>query len=153
MFYKIGGLKIVLKFAGKHLKWSLFFYMPAILIKMRLWHRCFPVNLGKFLRTPILRTHPIASALQGNGYPVDYVVTTHWFCITWQYHPVDYVVTFICTVTFHDKFKWLFWFFFISFELDLNNVFCTKAQVQWPIYNYSHFRNFMLILISLNMLK
>ena len=26
--------------------------MPATLLKKRLWHRCFPVNFTKFLRTP-----------------------------------------------------------------------------------------------------
>ena len=26
----------------------------ATLLKKRLWHRCFPVNLAKFLRTPFL---------------------------------------------------------------------------------------------------
>ena len=31
---------------GKHLCWNF--------IKKRLQHRCFPVNIGKFLRTPIL---------------------------------------------------------------------------------------------------
>ena len=25
---------------------------PATLLKKRLWHRCFPVNFAKFLRTP-----------------------------------------------------------------------------------------------------
>ena len=29
---------------------------PATLLKKRLWHRCFPVNFVKFLRTPFLRT-------------------------------------------------------------------------------------------------
>ena len=28
---------------------------PATLLKKRLWHRCFPVNFAKFLRTPILQ--------------------------------------------------------------------------------------------------
>ena len=28
---------------------------PATLLKKRLWHRCFPVNLAKFLRTPFLQ--------------------------------------------------------------------------------------------------
>ena len=28
---------------------------PATLFKKRLWHRCFPVNLAKFLRTPFLQ--------------------------------------------------------------------------------------------------
>ena len=28
---------------------------PATLLKNRLWHRCFPVNFAKFLRTPFLQ--------------------------------------------------------------------------------------------------
>ena len=28
---------------------------PATLSKKRLWHRCFPVNFAKFLRTPFLQ--------------------------------------------------------------------------------------------------
>ena len=28
---------------------------PATLLKKRLWHRCFPVNSAKFLRTPFLQ--------------------------------------------------------------------------------------------------
>ena len=28
---------------------------PAILIKKRLWHRCFPLNFAKFLRTSFLQ--------------------------------------------------------------------------------------------------
>ena len=39
-----GVLKNVTKFAGKH-----------NLLKKRLWHRYFPVNFVKFLRTPFLR--------------------------------------------------------------------------------------------------
>ena len=30
---------------------------PATLLKKRLWHRCFPVNFAKFLRTPFLTEH------------------------------------------------------------------------------------------------
>ena len=30
---------------------------PATLLKMRLWHRCFPVNFVKFLRTPYFTEH------------------------------------------------------------------------------------------------
>ena len=45
--------KVVLKnfatFTGKHLHWSLF------LNKVRLQHRCFPVNIEKSLRTSILK--------------------------------------------------------------------------------------------------
>ena len=30
---------------------------PTTLLKKRLWHRRFPVNFVKFLRTPFLRAH------------------------------------------------------------------------------------------------
>ena len=30
---------------------------PATLLKQRLWHRCFSVNVAKFLRTPFLTEH------------------------------------------------------------------------------------------------
>ena len=56
---KKGVLKNCAKFTGKHLCWSLFFHKvaglrPAILLKKRLQHRCFPVNFAQFLKTPIL---------------------------------------------------------------------------------------------------
>ena len=41
-------LENFIKFTGKHLR-------PATLLKERLWHRCFPVNSAKFLRTPYLQ--------------------------------------------------------------------------------------------------
>ena len=44
-------LKNFTKFTRKHLCQSLFFNKVALL-KTRLWHRCFPVNLVKFLRPP-----------------------------------------------------------------------------------------------------
>ena len=44
VFYKKGALKKVLEC---HLGLT-----PATLLKKRLWHRCFPVNFAKFLRTP-----------------------------------------------------------------------------------------------------
>ena len=56
--------KAVLKdfaiFTGKHLHWSLFFKKVAVLqpcniAKKILQHRCFPVGIAKFLRTPILK--------------------------------------------------------------------------------------------------
>ena len=54
---KKGVLRNFTKFTGKHLCQSLFFskvagLRPATLFKKRLWHRCFPVNFPKFLRTP-----------------------------------------------------------------------------------------------------
>ena len=50
------------KFTGKHLCQTLFFdkvagLRSATLLKMRLWHRCFPVNFAKFPRTPFLTEH------------------------------------------------------------------------------------------------
>ena len=35
---------------------------PAILLKKRLWHRCFPVNFVKFLRTPFFYRTPLVVA-------------------------------------------------------------------------------------------
>ena len=56
-----GVLRNFTKFTGKHLCQSLFFskvagLRPAALVKKRLWHRCFPVNFVKFLRTPFLQS-------------------------------------------------------------------------------------------------
>ena len=50
------------KFTGKRLCQSLFFnkvagLKAAILLKKRLWHKCFPVNFAKFLRTPVFTEH------------------------------------------------------------------------------------------------
>ena len=60
VFYKKCVLKNFTKFTGKHLCQSLFFnevtvLRPATLSKIRLWHRCFPVNFVKFSRTPFLQ--------------------------------------------------------------------------------------------------
>ena len=46
------------KFTGKHLCQSHFFNKVAGILKKRLWHRCFPVNFAKFLRT--LFSHPLS---------------------------------------------------------------------------------------------
>ena len=55
-----GVLRNFAKFVGNHLCQSLFFNKVAglratTLLKKRLWHRCFPVNFTKFLRTPFLQ--------------------------------------------------------------------------------------------------
>ena len=60
MFYKKVVLGNFAKFTGKHLCHSHFFnkvadLSPATLFKKRLWHRCFPINFSKFLRTPFLQ--------------------------------------------------------------------------------------------------
>ena len=57
---KKGVLRNFTKFTGKHLCQRLLFnkvagLRPATLLKMSLWHRCFPVNFVKFLRTPFLK--------------------------------------------------------------------------------------------------
>ena len=59
---KKGVFKNFAKFTGKHLCQSLFFNKiagrrPATSLKKRLWHRCFPENFVKFLRTPFLTEH------------------------------------------------------------------------------------------------
>ena len=51
-----GVLRSFLKFTGKHLCKSLLFnkvagLRPATLLKNKTWHRCFPINFAKFLRT------------------------------------------------------------------------------------------------------
>ena len=58
---KKGVLRNFAKFTGNHLCQSLFFnkvagLRPTTLSKKRLWHRCFPVSLTKFLRTPFLQS-------------------------------------------------------------------------------------------------
>ena len=62
VFCKKDFLKNFTKFTGKHLCQSLFFYkvaglMAATLLKTRLWHKWFPVNFVKFLRTPFYIEH------------------------------------------------------------------------------------------------
>ena len=57
-----GVLKYFAKFTGKHLCQSLFFnkaagLRAATLLKKKLWHRSFPVNFVKFLRTPFFTEH------------------------------------------------------------------------------------------------
>ena len=54
VFFKKFVLEIFTKFTEKHLCQSL---SPANLLKKRLWHRCFPVNFVKFLRTSLFTEH------------------------------------------------------------------------------------------------
>ena len=62
VFCRKGVLSNFAKFTGKHLCQSLFFnkvagLRPATLLTKRLWHRCFPVNFAKFLRTLCFTEH------------------------------------------------------------------------------------------------
>ena len=59
-FVRKGILRNFAKLTGKHMCQSLFFnkvagLRAATLLKKRLWHRCFPVNFAKFLRTPFFQ--------------------------------------------------------------------------------------------------
>ena len=67
VFCKKAVLKNFAKFTGKHLCQSLLFskvavLRPATLLKRRLWHRCFPVDFVKFLRTPFRKEYLWATA-------------------------------------------------------------------------------------------
>ena len=59
--YKKDIFKNFSKFTGKHLCQGFFFNKAAgifagrQLLKKALWHKCFPVNFAKFLRTPFLK--------------------------------------------------------------------------------------------------
>ena len=60
VFYKNSNLENFAKFTRNHLCQNFVFSKVAsILLKKRLWHRCFSVNFAKFLRTPffIERSH------------------------------------------------------------------------------------------------
>ena len=63
VFCKKDVLKNFAKLTGKQLCHSLFLnkvagLRSATLLKKRLWHRCFPLNFAKFLRTPFLQNTP-----------------------------------------------------------------------------------------------
>ena len=55
VFRKKGVLKNFAIFTRKHLCWSLFSVFGVNFIKKRLQHRHFPMNITKFLGTPILK--------------------------------------------------------------------------------------------------
>ena len=77
---KKGFLKNFTKFTGKHMYQSLYFhkvtsFRSATLLRKRLWHRCFPVNFAKFLRTPFLQS-------------------TSGRLLLWRYHGVETILHF-----------------------------------------------------------
>ena len=53
VFCKKGVLKNFAIFTGKDLCWSLFYVCGVNFIKKKLQHRYFPVNITKYLGTPI----------------------------------------------------------------------------------------------------
>ena len=89
VFCEKGVLRNFTKFTGKHLFQSLFFnkvagLRPATLLKMWLWHRCFPVIFVKFLRPPLFTEHLrwlllSMSSLEATYMCIVYCVL-YWFC-------------------------------------------------------------------------
>ena len=59
VFSKKGVLRNFTKFTGNHQCQSLTSCKPqaVTLLKKKLWHRCFPMNFVKFLRTPFFIEH------------------------------------------------------------------------------------------------
>ena len=59
LFFKIGVLKKISNFTGKHLCWSLFDNVAgpqaSNFIRKSLKHRCFHLKVSKFLKTPFLQ--------------------------------------------------------------------------------------------------
>ena len=62
MFYKIGDLTSFVIFTGKYLCWSLFLTKLTPKTPNMLLHRCFLVDIGKFLRTPFYGTPSVAAS-------------------------------------------------------------------------------------------
>ena len=56
VFCKKGVLRNLTKFTGKH-QCQTCGLSPATSLKRRHWHRCFPMNFIKLLRTPFLKEH------------------------------------------------------------------------------------------------
>ena len=80
VFCKKGVLRNFTKFTGKHRRQSLFFnkvagLRPVTLLKKRPWHRCFPVNFVKLLRTPFIIEHHWWLLLTCAGVSFEYETT------------------------------------------------------------------------------
>ena len=79
--------KVFAKFKGKHLCQRLYFNKVCRpkAVKKRLWHKCFPLNLAKFLRTPLLQNTSrwllLLLAFQKQPQEVLYEIRCSWkFC-------------------------------------------------------------------------
>ena len=126
---KKGVLKNFAKLTGKHLFQSLFFYKVAVLrsvtlFKKRLWHRCFPMNFAKFLRTAFLQNTSGRLLFQynKNKISIDYRMVT-WLII---FPPR-------ITVFFH-FFFWFSIFDFLDFSSQISVwTFC------WGLFIYLYF--------------
>ena len=102
VFCKKSVLRSSTKFTGKHLCQSLFFnnvagLRPATLLKKRLWHRCFPVNFLKFLRTLFFTEHlwwlllQLLSQLSTHwvGWKKDKYIVAHKSALSFTFHKLS----------------------------------------------------------------
>ena len=62
MFFKIGVLKSFVIFIGKYLRWGFFLIKLTQKTSKKHKHRCFLVNIAKFLRTLFYGTPPVAAS-------------------------------------------------------------------------------------------
>ena len=103
-----GVLTNFAKFTRKHLCQSFFFnkvagLRPATLLKKRLWHRYFPVNFAKFLRTPFPQNTFSTEHLQASAF-IFYSKEFH----QWRIHFISFISSF--------PDQPLFWFRWIYFK-------------------------------------
>ena len=79
---KIGALKNFAMFTGKHLCWCLLLMkLKSNFVKKKLQHRCFCVNIAKFLRACFFKKHLWWLLLEDLKYasvPVKTLVTVTW---------------------------------------------------------------------------
>ena len=76
VFCKKSVLKHFTNFKGKHLCWSWRKHLQACnFIKKRLWHRCFPINIAKFLEHLLSRT-----STNDFFWPSDCFSLMLWYC-------------------------------------------------------------------------
>ena len=92
VFYKERCSYKFRKINRKHLCQSLFLnkvagLRPATILKKKLWHRCFPVNLAKFLGTPFLQNTSgrLLLLLQIKADFLKSLLVLHWFEATGIY--------------------------------------------------------------------
>ena len=95
------------KFTGKHLCQSFFFNKVAgvrlvTLLKKRLWHRCFPVNFVKFLRTPFLQNtfgRLLLTCDQNLTLKINSSNLSVVFMFSFQNDFIDEVISIVITIT------------------------------------------------------
>ena len=109
---KNGVLRNLEKFRGKHLCQRLFFNKVAglrlaTLLKKWLWHRCFPMNFAKFLRTPFLQNACGQMLLYINIYNYYNTFTSPLWYPTWHTVPMIALKSIKAKLAQKSKFKFL----------------------------------------------